>query len=200
MAKIKYIIGIDEVGRGALAGPVAVCAAALPKNIKIKSKIKLKDSKKLNLKQRIYWENWLKSKNSIFYSVSFVSNKVIDKINISNAANLAAFRSFEKLKEKLKSGTNFSVILDGGLYLKNKSDSIKIAKTIVKADEKFNAVKIASIIAKLNRDRLMVKAKKTWPLYGFDIHKGYGTEKHFDAIKKYGESEFHRLTFIQKKQ
>lgn len=196
----KYIIGLDEVGRGALAGPVAVCALALPKNIKIRTKIKLKDSKKLSLRRRIYWEKWLKSQKSIICSVSFVSNKVIDKINISNAANLAAFRSFKKVKNKLKDGADFSVILDGGLYLKNKNDSLKFAKTIVKADEKFNAVKLASIIAKLNRDRLMVKAAEIWPQYGFAIHKGYGTRKHLNAIKKHGKSDFHRLTFIQKKQ
>ncbi len=200
MTESKYIIGIDEVGRGALAGPVAVCAVALPKNFKIKANIKLKDSKKLSLKKRIYWEDWLKSKKSIFCSVSFISNKVIDKINISGAANLAAWRSFRKIKNQLEPGADFSVILDGGLYLKNKNFSLKIAETIIKADEKFNAVKLASIAAKLGRDRLMAKAAKIWPRYGFDIHKGYGTKIHLDAIKKHGKSGFHRLTFVQKKQ
>ncbi|MCL5733404.1 MAG: ribonuclease HII [Patescibacteria group bacterium] len=222
MTDKEYIIGFDEVGRGALAGPVVVAAVALPKNLssrfyknpqanprikrscilKQKSislwkrgKIRLKDSKKLNARQRTYFESRLKENNSVFFAISRVSNKIIDRINISNAANLAAFKSFKKVKAKLGNNANLSIILDGGLYLKNKKYSLKIAKTIVKADEKFNAVKLASIIAKLNRDRIMVRMAKTYPQYEFEVHNGYGVKRHLAAIKKYGKSDFHRLTF-----
>lgn len=189
---MKYIIGIDEVGRGALAGPVTVTALMLPRNFKNQnSKIKLKDSKKLSLKQREIWFAWIKENSKIYYSVASVPPKIIDKINISNAANLAATRAFNKLTQKVKT-KSCNIFLDGGLYLNGK---ILNAKTIIRGDEKIPAISLASIVAKVSRDKLMRKLHKKHPRYDFINNVGYGTPKHIKAIKKYGRLPIHRKSF-----
>lgn len=238
MEKIKYVVGIDEVGRGALAGPVVVAAIAISNNLELKmnntelrlrnknSKFltlnsksanlsKLRDSKKLSAKQREAWFRHVKNLSNlrkyirgkfekhIYYAAAGVSPKVIDKINISKAANLAAAKVFIKLvknnKLKVKS---CNIFLDGGLYInkpKTKNQKLKIQtkniKTIIKGDEKIPAVALASIIAKVSRDKMMEKFHKKYPQYGFNQHKGYGTKKHFKAIKKFGASSIHRKSF-----
>jgi len=210
--KTEYIIGIDEVGRGALAGPVVVAALVLPRisNIKYKikpsedspkakTKIKLKDSKKLSPKQREIWFQYIKIHPKIFYATASISPKIIDKINISAAANLAATRAFEKLITNCKIA-NCKIFLDGGLYLKKirvnpRKNPRLSASTITKGDEKIPAIMLASIVAKVRRDKMMVKLHKKYPKYGFDKHKGYGTKKHFKAIKKFGPSPIHRKSF-----
>jgi len=206
-SKIKHTIGIDEVGRGPLAGPVAVCALALNKKsslIAYSSKLPLRDSKKMMPRQREKWFNWIKE-NKVPYAVCLVSPKTIDKINISNAANLAAARAFERLIKntelKIK---NCKIYLDGGLYL-NKSKIIptrsgqksKLAKTIIRGDEKIKAIMLASIVAKVNRDKLMKKLSKKYPKYSFHKNKGYGTKAHFKSIKKFGPCKIHRRTFLK---
>jgi len=199
----KYILGLDEVGRGALAGPVAVAAVALPANfrnlnLKVGNKKigKIFDSKKLSAKKRQLWSQWLKNQSDIYYSISYVSPKVIDKINVSAACNLAAYRCYVKILNRHH--LNFkNIVLDGSLYLKNKSYSSKIAQTIIRADEKFNAVKAASIIAKVSRDKLIKKLAKRYPNYGLEIHKGYGTKLHIQNLKIYGLSNIHRFTFCR---
>ena len=194
-AKYKYIIGIDEVGRGALAGPVVVVALALP--IKKKFKIKPKDSKKLTPKQREAWFNYVK-KSILSYGIVSVPPKTIDKINISQAANLAAANAFGSLIKKFKI-KNCRVYLDGGLYI-NKSKlqfkNIKI-KTVIKGDEKIKAISLASIVAKVRRDKLMKRLHKKYPRYDFIHNVGYGTKKHIKAIKKYGYSAIHRRSFCK---
>ncbi|GIW65240.1 MAG: ribonuclease HII [Candidatus Parcubacteria bacterium] len=199
---MKYLIGIDEVGRGALAGPVFISAVLIPKNLKIQNKKlgKLFDSKKLNPKKRFLWYKYLISHPKIKFYVSKISHQKIDKLNISNAANLGAYRALTKLLEKNKINLkNFKIFLDGGLYLKSK-DYQKLnflnTKTIIKADEKYQVVKMASIIAKVQRDEYMKKLAKKYPNYFFEKHKGYGTKIHLTLIKKYGPSMAHRLTFI----
>ena len=211
MAKrIKYIIGIDEVGRGPLAGPVVVAALAVPTKLRIKNaelrknfkSAKLRDSKKLSLKQREIWFEYVKKHPKIFYAIASVSPKVIDKINISNAANLAATRAFQKLVNTYaiasvltkNNNVNVKIFLDGGLYLNKKYPRLS-ASTIIKGDEKIPVISFASIVAKVTRDRMMRKLHKKYPQYGFDKHKGYGTKKHFKAIRKHGLSPIHRKSF-----
>ncbi|MEK7593232.1 MAG: ribonuclease HII, partial [Patescibacteria group bacterium] len=185
-----YIVGIDEVGRGALAGPVVVAALALPKNLEFRIKnlaknlkLPLRDSKKLTSRQREIWFQYIK-KLPLSYRIVAVSPKIIDKINISNAANLAASRAVCKLTKNYKLKTkNFKVFLDGGLYLgvlKAKSYKLK-AKTVIKGDEKIPAISLASIVAKVSRDRLMKKFHKKYPRYDFVHNVGYGTKKHIKA-------------------
>lgn len=199
---MKYFIGIDEVGRGALAGPVLVCAVLISKNLKINNKNlgKLKDSKKLLPQKRNLWFNYFLNHKKIKFSFAYIYPKQIDKLNIFNATNLAAFRALNKLLQKEKVNLkNTKIFLDGGLYLKSinfQKNNFFNVKTIKRGDEKINAIKIASILAKVRRDNLMIKLSKKYNNYFFEKHKGYGTKIHLTAIKKYGPSKIHRLTFI----
>ncbi len=190
------IIGIDEVGRGALAGPVTVAALALSRNLK--SELPLRDSKKLSPKQREVWFDFVK-KRKIPYAIASVSPKIIDKINISNAANLAAGKAFKKLIINYKLPiTKCKVFLDGGLYLSKSLNSkfyILNSRTIVRGDEKIRAISLASIVAKVSRDRLMKKYHKKYPRYDFIHNVGYGVKKHAKSLKKYGPSPIHRRSF-----
>ncbi len=195
-------MGIDEVGRGALAGPVVVSAVFLPQRLKLKKNNipKLRDSKKLTPSAREKWFAYIKTHEQIFFAVARVYPRGIEAKNIARAANLAAFRAFMKLmKEASVKSRNFKIVLDGGLYLsKEPAPSPKLIKTVIKGDEKFNAIKLASIAAKVTRDHYMTKLHQVYPVYGFDIHKGYGTKRHFRAIKRHGISPAHRLTFLKK--
>jgi ribonuclease HII len=216
--KKRYVIGIDEVGRGALAGPVVVAAVAVPTKLRIKnaelrvkgiknseflilnSKLaKLKDSKKLSSKQREIWFDYIKNNSKIFYAVSSVSPKIVDKINISRAANLAAGRALKKLIfiNKLPF-SKISVFLDGGLYLGISGFSKLKQKTIIKGDEKIPVISLASIAAKVTRDKRMREKCGKYPGYDFRAHKGYGTKMHFGEIRKNGIRGIHRLTFLGK--
>lgn len=196
---MKYVVGIDEVGRGALAGPVVVVAALVPvsarriKNIHLGT---LKDSKKLNRKQREAWWAHFRSDERISFALARVYPRGIERMNISAAANLAAERAFARLSKEKLVGRRTKVFLDGGLFLGNGSQP-KQAKTVIKGDEKIPAVAIASIIAKVSRDRFMGRLAKRHPAYGFEVHKGYGTKAHQEALKKNGPCEAHRLTFLR---
>lgn len=196
---MEWIVGIDEVGRGALAGPVVVAAAIVPRNLKFEEKKlgPLRDSKKLSKKQREEWCLRFKANKDIAYVFARVYPRGIERMNISAAANLAANRALERLSvsQSLKPGTK--IFLDGGLFLGNGAQRKK-AKTVIKGDEKITAIKIASIVAKVHRDRFMRRLAGQYPDYGFEVHKGYGTKVHQRAIKKYGPCEAHRLTFIGK--
>ena len=119
----------------------------------------------------------------------------IERMNISAAANLAAQRAFNRLSAVHRLKPKTPVFLDGGLFLGNGGQRKK-AKTIIKGDEKLTAIKIASIVAKVHRDRFMCRLAKRYPSYGFEMHKGYGTKAHLRAIKKHGPSAAHRLTFV----
>lgn len=200
------MVGIDEVGRGPLAGPVTVAAvtateafwrsaAALP--------VPLRDSKRLSPRQREAWFRHVRTeavRGTVRYALAGVSAPVIDRVNVTRAANRAATRAFKRLVSSMEykvSGVN--VILDGGLYLNKIRDTkykILNTNTVVRGDERFPAVALASIIAKVSRDRTMGRFHKRFPAYGFHIHKGYGTPRHLRALKKHGPSKIHRLTFI----
>ncbi|MBU6415143.1 ribonuclease HII [Patescibacteria group bacterium] len=187
------IIGIDEAGRGPLAGPVVVGGIRINSKFKFqKSKFwkdfkNIKDSKKLSARQREAWFSKLTAHREILWAVARVYPKTIDRINISQAANLGARRVYKKLAGNRLLRT----VLDGGLYLPKQIPS----QTIVKGDEKIPAIAAASIIAKVTRDRLMLRLHKKYPQYRFDIHKGYGTALHRALIKKYGRSKAHRESF-----
>ena len=201
----RYIIGIDEVGRGCLAGPVTVAAVAMPRKFKVSSlklKVKLKDSKKHSAEQRAEIFAAIKNHPGILYARANVYPKVIDRINISNAANLAATRALKKVIELLSGELSSSakVYLDGGLYINNPQNlelKTQNLKTIVRGDEKYNCVKLASIVAKVNRDRIISNNHRAYPEYGLAQHKGYGTKAHIAALKKYGLVKIHRVTFIK---
>ena len=204
--KANYVIGIDEVGRGPLAGPVTVAAVAVPTKFKVqssKSKTKLRDSKKLSAKQREGWCEYIKNSHRssiidhrIFFASASVYPKVIDRINITQAANLAASRALEKLVGMLDVRSEMKILMDGGLYINNPTSHIS-PRTIIKGDEKYNCIKLASIVAKVKRDRIMKRNHKKFPQYGFDEHFGYGTKKHMAVLKKYGFSTIHRLSFLK---
>ncbi len=200
--KFKYIIGIDEVGRGPIAGPVAVCALAICKNKNLNQKTKFaivnfgnfKDSKKLSHLQRLKWLekiNEEKKKGNIFYKVCFESNKVIDKKGIVFAINRALDNSLKALPINKKS---CRVLLDGGLKAPKE---YKNQKTIIKGDEKELAIALASIVAKVTRDAVLVKLAQRYPNYGLEKHKGYGTRAHYKDLKKYGLSSIHRQSFLR---
>lgn len=205
---IDYEIGVDEVGRGPLAGPVAVSAALIRKKDKrgiLGYKPKLKDSKKLSQKQREIWFKKItemKNDEDMFCEVVYMSPKTIDKINISRAVNIASGKAIERVikKSDVNKNDNVRIYTDGGIrpFFKSKNPPVFDIKTIIKGDEKIPIVSIASIFAKVSRDRYMQKLGKKYKKYGFDVHKGYGTKMHIEAIKKHGPSDIHRLTFIKR--
>ena len=211
MKIIKIRVGIDEAGRGCLAGPVVVAAALIPNDFKKPAGLpQLKDSKIMTRLQREEWQKWIKERGryfGIYVAVSAVMPATIDKINITKAANLAAWRSWQKLLA-LQKYTTAQIILDGGLFLKNQTFQKLInkhqskdlfVKTIIKADTKFVEVQLAAISAKTARDDYMRRIATKYPGFGFDAHKGYGTKSHMKAIKKRGLIEgFYRRTFIKK--
>lgn len=195
---MNFIIGIDEVGRGPLAGPVSVGVFMAPKNLNKKLiKIlggKIKDSKKLSPSERytIYRTLLELKKNKIVnFFVSHISNKIIDKIGISKAIQRGIDKGLEKLEIK---NYKLKIVLDG---LLKAPQEFKNQKTIIKGDEKNIFIACASIVAKVERDALMTKLAKKYPNYGFEIHKGYGTAKHTTLIKKLGLSILHRATFCK---
>lgn len=191
---VKYLIGIDEVGRGPLAGPFVVCAFYVRKEIKISFR-GIHNSKKLTANQRERWEKILKEmkkKGLADFSFASVSPKMVDKIGLTKSANLAVKKALFKLSLAPK---NCMVFLDGGLKA---PDDFCFQKTIVKGDEKIKIISCASVLAKVRRDRTMRRLAKTYPNYDFEIHKGYGTRLHYSKIKKHGPSPIHRQTFLKK--
>lgn len=189
----KWIIGVDEVGRGPLAGPITVAAVAAPMNLesRIWNLANIRDSKKLTALQREVWNRTIRGHFS--YAVSSVHPLTIDKRGISYAAKLAVKRCLKKLSAKFHiPNSRFLVLLDGGLYAPSE---YKNQQTIIKGDEKVPIIAAASIVAKVHRDRYMIRLHKKYPSYGFDKHKGYGTVMHQEAIIKNGLSEVHRKSF-----
>ena len=182
MAKINKIAGVDEVGRGCLAGPVFAAAVILNKNINIKN---IKDSKKIPFKKRILLSKYIK-KNSI-YAVGTASVKEINKINILNASLLSMQRALDKLKLKP------SIVYIDGLFAPK---GLKIKhKTFVKGDEKITCISAASIVAKATRDLFMIRLGQKFPKYKWNKNFGYGTTEHLNGIRKYGITKHHRKNF-----
>ena len=196
--EIKYLVGIDEAGRGPLAGPVAVGAVAMSslpvgrQGSVLDSRVR--DSKQLSAKQRDEWYQWLKNQQKqkkLKFAVALVSEKVIDKIGINKPIMLGINRCIIKLKIQ---SSKAKILLDGGLKA---PEEFKNQKTIIKGDEKESVIALASIAAKVTRDRKMLTLHKHYPAYDFARHKGYGTAAHYLALKTHGPCPHHPRTFIK---
>ncbi len=192
MQKTQYLIGVDEVGRGPLAGPVTVAAAMMPYGFSFGG-TRPNDSKKLSEKKREEWFLYAEEHSDISYATASISPGTIDEIGISKATILAVEQSIEKLSSFWTSDVQVEVLLDGLLHAPEQYKQ----KTIIKGDEKEPIISLASIIAKVTRDRMMVEISKKYPQYGFDSHKGYGTKKHYESIEKYGLLDIHRRSFLK---
>ena len=178
------VCGIDEAGRGPLAGPVYAAAVILPEGLEIDG---LNDSKKLTEKKREALFDIIKEK-ALAYSIGTASAREIDDINILQATYLAMRRAVEGL----------SIPVDYALVDGNRMPPLAIeGETIIKGDAKSPSIAAASILAKVSRDRYMYELDRELPEYQFTKHKGYGTALHYEMIKKYGVSEHHRLSFLK---
>lgn len=184
-SNINYICGIDEAGRGPLAGPVVVASVIMPKNSMIEG---VNDSKKVSEKNREeLYEKIIEE--SISYGVGIIDNNKIDEINILNATKLGLTTSLKELEVKP------DVILVDAL---KGIDTLGIPyKSIIKGDAICYSISCASIIAKVTRDRIMRQWDEVYPIYGFIKHKGYGTKTHIEAIKEYGVCQIHRKSFTK---
>jgi len=194
----KIIVGLDEVGKGALCGPVTTAAVIINPKFKIENKNfkeilkNTKDSKKLSEKQREKIFKLIPKCPYIKFTISSVGPKTIDKINITNATKKAMKNCLNKIlpKYNLK---NVLVLIDGNKII---DKNLKITqKAIVKGDDKIFSIALASVIAKVTRDRKMKKLSLQYPEYYFHQHKGYGTKLHKKLIKKYGPCKIHRKSY-----
>lgn len=181
----KLICGVDEAGRGPLAGPVCAAAVILPADIEIPG---LNDSKKLTDKRRRELFPIIKD-CAIAYGIAFADEKEIDEINILQAT----FRAMERAVCQLAQKPDF-VLVDG-----NKLPQLDIpAEAVVQGDSRSASIAAASILAKVTRDDVMLELAQTYPEYGFDIHKGYGTKAHYEALRNHGACPAHRQSFLKK--
>lgn len=181
----KSVCGVDEAGRGPLAGPVCAAAVILPENTVIEG---VNDSKKLSEKKRESLFEVIKS-TAVSYCIAYATVEEIENLNILNATMLAMKRAVEGLDVK----SNYAMI-DG-----NRMPDLSIdGECIVKGDAKSMSIACASILAKVSRDRLLYEYAKEYPQYHFDKHKGYGTKVHVEALKEYGPCPYHRMSFLGK--
>ena len=181
----QLVCGVDEAGRGPLAGPVCAAAVILPPHLEIPG---LDDSKKLSDKRRRELFPIIKEQ-AIAYGIGLASHEEIDEINILQATYLAMERALAQLTE-----TPEYVLIDG-----NRAKDFGLpVKTVVKGDSLSANIAAASVLAKVTRDMLMEEAAVEYPGYGFEIHKGYGTRAHYDALREKGPSSIHRMTFLKK--
>ncbi len=182
---VSLICGVDEAGRGPLAGPVCAAAVILPRNIEI---VGLNDSKKLSEKSRekLYDEICEKAMS---FGMAFASVEEIEEFNILNAAMLAMNRAIAQLEPQPE-----LALIDG-----NRSSAIEInSRCVIKGDAKCADIAAASILAKVTRDRYMLEMAEKYPEYHFERHKGYGTKLHYEALREYGPCEIHRPSFLRK--
>ena len=182
---VSLICGVDEAGRGPLAGPVCAAAVILPRNIEI---VGLNDSKKLSEKSRekLYDEICEKAMS---FGIAFASVEEIEEFNILNAAMLAMNRAIAQLEPQPE-----LALIDG-----NRSSAIEInSRCVIKGDAKCADIAAASILAKVTRDRHMLDMAEKYPEYHFERHKGYGTKLHYEALREYGPCEIHRPSFLRK--
>ncbi|MDD5639785.1 MAG: ribonuclease HII [Candidatus Pacebacteria bacterium] len=185
----KAVAGIDEAGRGPLAGPVVASAVLITDwNFNKELLLNIKDSKKLSEKKREYLFEIILATEQIKWGIGIINEKKIDEVNIFQATKLAMIEAIENLK--IKKCPDF-LIIDGNSTINFKTKQ----KAIVKADDKVFSCSTASIIAKVTRDRIMCEYAKKYPEYQFEKHKGYGTKIHIEAIKKFGPCNIHRKTF-----
>ncbi|HAT68825.1 MAG: hypothetical protein A2481_04360 [Candidatus Yonathbacteria bacterium RIFOXYC2_FULL_47_9] len=194
----KYLIGIDEVGRGPLAGPVAVgavCIYAQHRTRVAKLFPVIKDSKKLSAKAREEWVLRIEKAEEAGFlatTVAFVAPGAIDKDGIAPSIRQALSQALGVIEHEVE---HTCVLLDGGLRA---PAHYKSQETIIKGDEKELAIALASIVAKVARDKRMVALSKKHPAYGFEQHKGYGTKAHYEALEKHGLTTHHRKSFLKR--
>ena len=193
---MSYVVGIDEAGRGPLAGPVAVGAVSVDSERSrrmLKRFFKgIRDSKKLSSEDRELWFALAleaKKEKLLDFAVSLVSEKIIDRKGIVHAVKVGIKRCFKKLAIEEDS----QIFLDGSLQAPKQ---FRHQRTIIKGDEKVPIISLASIVAKVTRDHMMVKISKKFPQFSFHLHKGYGTLMHREALKKYGSTVIHRQSFL----
>lgn len=179
------ICGVDEAGRGPLAGPVCAAAVILPEHLQIPG---LTDSKKLTVKKRRELFPIIQEQ-AIAYGIGLASESEIDEINILQATFLAMGRALEQLSVRPA-----LALIDGN----RETDFGLPVKTVVKGDSLSANIAAASILAKVTRDNLMLELAQQYPEYGFDIHKGYGTKAHYEALRTYGPCPIHRRSFLKK--
>ena len=209
----KYVVGLDEAGRGPLAGPVVAAAVTVQRGSL--HRLRINDSKKLSEKQRDFFYEKLTNYKDIHWGVGIVSEKVIDKINILEATKLSMAKAIDNLISKsqfplthraslrvhskqtqnsnLRNLKQIDFLLIDGNF---KITSGRPQKSIVKGDQKVFSIAAASIIAKVTRDRIMQRMHKKYPNYGFNLHKGYGTALHMTNLKNYKPCKIHRKTFF----
>ncbi|MBE6933636.1 MAG: ribonuclease HII [Ruminococcaceae bacterium] len=182
---VGVICGVDEAGRGPLAGPVYAAAVILPAHLEIPG---LDDSKKLTDKRRRELMPIIKEQ-AVAYGIGFATEKEIDEINILQATFLAMERAISQLEGKAE-----FALIDGN---REKDFGLPVM-TVVKGDSRSANIAAASVLAKVSRDDYMEEMAKQYPQYGFEIHKGYGTKAHYDALRTYGHCDLHRVTFLKK--
>ena len=182
---VEVICGVDEAGRGPLAGPVCAAAVILPPHLRIPG---LNDSKKLSDKRRRELFPMI-CDQALAYGIAFATEQEIDEINILHATFLAMERALAQLKIRPD-----LVLIDGN---RQKDFGLPV-KTVVKGDSLSANIAAASVLAKVTRDDFMVRQAEQFPEYGFEIHKGYGTKAHYAAIREYGPSPVHRPSFLKK--
>lgn len=182
---IRSVCGVDEAGRGPLAGPVCAAAVILPPHLELPG---LNDSKKLTDKKRRELYPLIKEQ-AIAYGIGFASEEEIDEINILQATFLAMQRAIDQLEGKAE-----FALIDGN---REKDFGIPVM-TVVKGDSRSASIAAASVLAKVARDDVMLAMAEAYPEYGFEIHKGYGTKAHYAALREHGASKIHRKTFLKK--
>lgn len=209
----NYVVGLDESGRGPLAGPVVAAAVFVSQKVGRPTPhfLRIRDSKKLPEKKREELYNILTKHRRIAWGIGVVSEKVIDKINIFNATKLAMRKALKNLKERITPGLYYNshgrenrsiskklrsidfLLIDGNFAL----NSVNIPqKSIIAADEKVFSCVAAGIIAKVTRDNIMKELHEKYPEYGFHKHKGYGTKMHMKNLQNFGPCKIHRKTFF----
>lgn len=193
--KVKYIVGVDEAGRGPLAGPLAVGAVAWPISYSFQERFAdIRDSKQLSVLRREYFFKELREeelRGMIISSRAFIPPGMIDACGMTKALRLGVARALEKLCLDISA---VRVVLDGSLFA-----PLEYAQeTIIRGDETVPIISAASVIAKVSRDRRMVRIAKKYPQYEFEKHKGYGTRAHYEALRKHGVSPVHRKLFLRK--
>jgi len=183
--EIRVICGVDEAGRGPLAGPICAAAVILPAHLELPG---LTDSKKLTDKKRRELFPLIQEQ-AIAYGIGFATEQEIDEINILQATFLAMQRALDQLSVR-----SDLALIDGN---REKDFGLPV-KTVVKGDSLSANIAAASILAKVTRDNLMVEMAEKYPQYGFEIHKGYGTKAHYAALREFGASPIHRMSFLKK--
>lgn len=182
---IGVICGVDEAGRGPLAGPVCAAAVILPPHLEIPG---LNDSKKLTDKRRRELMPLIKEQ-ALAYGIAFATEQEIDELNILQATFLAMERAIQQLNIKPD-----LALIDGN---REKDFGIPV-QTVIKGDSRSANIAAASVLAKVTRDDLMLEMAEKFPQYQFEVHKGYGTKKHYEALREFGPSPIHRMSFLKK--